>query len=137
MSMAGNDKTKILLIDDNDVSRAMLRFILSSEPGYEVVGEAASGMQGLEMAGSLQPQLVCLDVMMPDMNGLDVLKQIKEQWPRTVVLMVTGSNDSATIQGAVQGGAGGYIVKPFNPAVLLGTVERAIAKGRAFPPGTK
>ena len=137
MSMAGNDKTKILLIDDNDVSRAMLRFILSSEASYEVIGEAASGAHGLEMTGELRPHLVCLDVMMPDMNGLEVLRQIKEQWPQTVVLMVTGSNDSATIQGAVQGGAGGYIVKPFNPASLLGTVERAIAKGRAFPPGTR
>ncbi len=128
--MAGKDKTKILLIDDNDVSRAMLRFILSSEPSYEVIGEAASGAHGLEMAEKLRPHLICLDVMMPDMSGLDVLTQIKEQWPQTVVLMVTGNNDAGTIQGAVQGGAGGYIVKPFNPAVLLGTVERAMAKGR-------
>ncbi len=131
--MPDKEKTSILLIDDNDVSRAMLRFILSSKPQYEVIGEAASGSHGLEMMQQMQPDLVCLDVMMPDMNGLDVLKQIKQQWPRTVVMMVTGSSDSATVLQAVQGGAGGYIVKPFNPPTLLGTVGQALAQAPAAP----
>ena len=131
--MAGNRKTRILLIDDNDVSRAMLRFILTSEPQYEVVGEAASGVHGFNLAEQLRPDLVCLDVVMPDMNGLDVLRQIKLQWPKTVVLMVTGSNDSETVKQAVQGGAGGYIVKPFNPATLLATMAQALAQASAAP----
>ncbi|CAN5495923.1 response regulator [soil metagenome] len=131
--MSDQDKLNILIIDDNDISRAMLRFILSSVQRYKVVGEAANGAQGLAMTEKLHPAVVCLDVMLPDTNGVELLKKIKEQWPEIAVLMVTGSNDADTVRTAVQGGAAGYIVKPFNPATLLGTMEKAEAKLRARP----
>lgn len=129
--MAKKKELTILIVDDNDVSRTMLRFILSSVPHYNVVGEAANGARGLAMVAQFRPDLICLDVMLPDSNGLELLKQIKEQWPQTVVLMVTGINDSETVMTAVQGGAAGYLVKPFNPATLLAIVEKAEAKFRS------
>jgi two-component system chemotaxis response regulator CheY len=131
--MGSQQKLTILIIDDNDVSRTMLRFILSSVPRYEVVGEASTGLRGMALVEQLHPELVCLDVMLPDANGIDLLSQIKQKWPRTAVLMVSGNSDSATVVTAVQGGAAGYLVKPFNPANLLGTVEKAELRLRASP----
>ncbi|MGZ3159909.1 MAG: response regulator [Burkholderiaceae bacterium] len=124
-------KYTILIIDDNDVSRSMLRHILSSDVRYKVIGEAGSGKLGLEMAERHKPHIICLDIHMQDSNGLEILRQIKTQWPQIIVLMVTGNNDRASIVEAGQGGASGYLVKPFNPAGLLNTIEQAIAKVRA------
>lgn len=121
----------ILIIDDNDVSRSMLRHILSSDARYNVIGEAGSGKLGLDMMERHKPDIVCLDIHMQDTSGLEVLRQIKTQWPQTIVLMVSGNNDRTTISEAAQGGASGYIVKPFNPAGLLGTIEKATLKARS------
>ena len=117
----------VLIVDDNDVSRSMLRHVLANEK-YQVVGEAGNGQLGLELAERLQPMLICLDIMMPATNGLDVLKRVKEILPQTEVLMVTGNSDRESVMQAVQNGAAGYIVKPFNPGTLLRTVEQAVQK---------
>ncbi|WP_420475570.1 response regulator transcription factor [Noviherbaspirillum sp. ST9] len=117
----------VLIIDDNDVSRSMLRHILASER-YRVVGEAGNGRLGLELAERLKPNIICLDINMPTPNGIDVLRQVKEKLPQAVVLMVTGNNDRASVTEAMQGGAAGYIVKPYNPTTLLRTLEQAVLK---------
>lgn len=119
-----------LIIDDNDVSRSMMRHLLTAQK-YHVIGEAGKGQIGLALAEKLQPSIVCLDVMMPDLNGLEVLKRIKQQTPDTEVLMVTGNNDRETVMEVLQNGASGYILKPLNPEILLRTVETSVAKVRA------
>lgn len=129
--MDSTGKYTVLIIDDNDVSRSMLRHILSSDVRYKVIGEAGSGKLGLDMAERHKPDIVCLDIHMQDSNGLDILRQIKTRWSQMIVLMVTGNNDRASILEAVQGGASGYLVKPFNPGSLFTTVEQAIAKASA------
>jgi two-component system chemotaxis response regulator CheY len=126
-----NGKYTILIIDDNDVSRSMLRHVLASDVRYKVIAEAGSGKLGLTMAEKHQPDIVCLDIHMQDSNGLDILREIKAQRPKTIVLMVTGNNDRASIEEAVKGGASGYLVKPFNPVGLMKTMEQAISKARA------
>lgn len=126
--MANETKRSVLIIDDNDVSRSMLRFIVSSDKRYDVIGEAASGALGLEVMERSRVDIVCLDINMPDQNGLEILKKIKIAWPRTLVLMVTGSNDRETVLEATNCGADGYIVKPFHPGTLLRTVEQALGK---------
>lgn len=130
--MAGNSGISILIIDDNDISRSMLRHLLNTNK-YHVVGEAGKGQIGLAMLEKLQPNIVCLDIQMPDLSGLEVLKLIKAQSPHIEVLMVTGNNDRDTVMEAIKHGAGGYIVKPFNPEILLRTVEKAVAKVRTQP----
>ena len=117
----------VLIIDDNDVSRSMLRHILANEK-YQVVGEAGNGTHGLELAERLKPRVICLDINMPSPNGIDVLKQVKASLPQTEVLMVTGNNDRESVMEAMQLGAAGYIVKPFNPGTLLRTLEQAVLK---------
>ena len=123
-----------LIIDDNDVSRSMMRHVLNTNK-FKVVGEAASGQVGLELFEKLQPNVVCLDIGLPDRSGLEILKSMKELAPAAEVLMVTGSNDRNSVMEAVKSGAAGYIVKPFNPATLLRTVEQAVAKVVAGPGG--
>lgn len=117
----------VLIIDDNDVSRSMLRHILLASK-YNVVGESGSGRIGIELAERLQPDIICLDIVMPDCSGLDVLKRVKQQRPQTEVLMVTGNNDRDSVMEAARDGAAGYIVKPYNPSTLLRTVEQAALK---------
>ena len=131
--MTSSDAT-FLIIDDNDVSRSMMRHVLMTHK-YTVAGEAASAQIGLELFEKLEPAVVCLDIGLPDRSGLEVLKRMKELAPATEVLMVTGSNDRDSVMGAVQNGAAGYIVKPFNPATLLRTVEQAVAKWQASRSG--
>ncbi len=126
-----NDVT-FLIIDDNDISRSMMRHLLNASK-YHVVGEAGKGQIGLALIEKLQPNIVCLDVVMPDLSGLEVLKRIKAQAPHIEVLMVTGNKDRDTVMEAVEHGACGYIVKPFNPETLLRTVEKAVAKVLAQP----
>jgi two-component system, chemotaxis family, chemotaxis protein CheY len=117
----------VLIIDDNDVSRSMLRHILASER-YRVVCEAGNGRLGLDLAERLKPNIICLDINMPTPNGIEVLKLVKEKLPQTEVLMVTGNNDRESVTEAMQLGAAGYIVKPFNPTTLLRTLEQAVLK---------
>lgn len=119
----------ILIIDDDDVTRLLLRHILDVV-GYAVVGEAVDGLSGLAMAHDLQPDIICLDIVMPIFSGLDVLKDIKAILPRTVVLMVTGNNDRDTVMSALQTGADGYIIKPFDSKKLIQTVDNAFVKSR-------
>ncbi len=117
----------VIVVDDNDTTRAMLRAIMRAE-GIEVIGEAKDGASGLAMIRKLRPNLVCLDVMMPEVDGLEILTQIKAEMPDIRVLMITGSTDRETVQAAVQGGANGYLVKPFNGAKVILAVERALGR---------
>ena len=125
--MSGRKKLSVFIIDDNESTRAVLRMIIHGEV-YEVIGDAANGTSGLERTLKLRPDIVCLDVVMPDMDGLDVLVQIKQALPKTMVLMVSASNDAETVKNAITHGASGFIIKPFNTGTVLDTLEKNAAK---------
>jgi two-component system chemotaxis response regulator CheY len=108
----------VLTIDDNEMTRTVLRAMLFGTP-HHVCGEAANGKAGFELALKLLPDVVLLDILMPDISGIEVLKQLKEAMPQVVVLMVTGERDTVTIRQCVAAGASGFIVKPFNAATVL------------------
>ncbi|HEY5799012.1 MAG TPA: response regulator transcription factor [Burkholderiaceae bacterium] len=124
-------KPSVVIIDDNEMIREALRIMLRSHE-YEVTGEATDGDTGLEVALSKRPDVVCLDVVMPSTSGLDVLKEIKTRLPHTVVLMVTGNRDRETVTSALQGGADGFILKPFNTGTVIDSVKKALAKSRTL-----
>ena len=128
--MATQDRLGVFIIDDNEMTRSVLRMIIQGD-AYDVVGDAANGKSGLERVLKLSPDVVCLDVLMPDSDGLEVLEQIKQALPQTIVLMVTASNDRATVQTALQRGANGFIVKPFNTGIIVDTMAKAVAMLRA------
>lgn len=119
-------RIRVALIDDNDLTRSALRLALPLDV-VEVVAEASSGRQGLELCLRDKPEIVFLDIVMPGLGGLDVLDAIKDALPMTEVLMVTASNDRPTIEQAVRSGASGFIIKPFR----AGTVEDAVRKSIA------
>ena len=121
-------KGRVLIVDDNDMTRSLLRGMLVAE-GWQLAGEASNGEQGLEMALRLKPDVVCLDIQMPKSDGLAVLASLRKDAPNVAVVMVTGSTERETVQAAIGGGAAGYIVKPFNSARVLATLEAAL-KGR-------
>jgi two-component system, chemotaxis family, chemotaxis protein CheY len=123
-----NDRNlKVIIIDDNDVIRELLRITLRSD-GYEIIGEAADGEGGLLMVAKLKPDMVCLDIMMPKISGIDVLKRIKAILPHTAVLMITAKNDLATVKEVLAAGASGLILKPFNTGTVLSTMEKVASK---------
>lgn len=116
-------RISIVIVDDNDMMRAILRSMLRGEE-YEVIGEARNGLVAVNIAERLKPDIVCLDVIMPEKGGLDALCEIKAARPETEVVMITSSADPETVQESIQNGASGFIVKPFNAARVLDTLEK-------------
>jgi len=115
---------KILIVDDNDLIRTLLRGILRAEE-CEILGEAKNGVLALEFIEKTRPDVVFLDVLMPEMDGLETLQNIKQFYPEIIVVMITGSPSKDNVQESIQGGASGFIVKPFNSAKVIETLKRA------------
>lgn len=118
-----------MLIDDNELTRTVLRLALPMET-VEVVAEAGTGRAGLDACLRLKPDVVFLDVLMPDMSGLEILPAILDALPNTEVLMVTASNDRVTIEKSILGGATSFIVKPFSAGAVTDALKRALASQR-------
>lgn len=113
----------VVIVDDNDMMRAILRSILRGEE-YDVIGEARNGVQATELVERIKPDVVCMDVLMPEKNGLEAMSEIKAQRPETEIVMITASSDPETVQDAIQNGAAGFIIKPFNAARVLDVLKR-------------
>jgi two-component system chemotaxis response regulator CheY len=121
--------TRVLVVDDDTLMREVLKALLREE-GFIVVGEAKDGQSALAQIDRAQPDLVCLDVNMPGMSGLDVLKAIKMKCNDCRVVMISGDSSMATVREAVGFGASGFIVKPFK-AGRVGASLRAAMKASA------
>jgi two-component system, chemotaxis family, chemotaxis protein CheY len=128
--MANHESFSVFIIDDNEMTRVVLRMIIQSER-YDVIGDAGTGKSGLERVRKLRPDIICLDIVLPDSNGLELLEEIKQELPQTVVLMVTASHERETVQTALQRGASGFIIKPFNAGIVLDTLEKSVAMHNA------
>lgn len=120
-------RTTILIVDDNDIMRTILRGMLRGDD-YEIIGEARNGAIAVELADRLKPDIVCLDVIMPEKDGLTALCEIKVARPETEVVMITSNADPETVQEAIQNGASGFIIKPFNAARVLDTLEKVAGR---------
>ncbi|PKL59298.1 MAG: two-component system response regulator [Methanomicrobiales archaeon HGW-Methanomicrobiales-4] len=116
----------LLLVDDAAYMRRLVG-IMAKKGGHEVVGEAETGIQAVERYPQLKPDLVILDILMPDMNGLEVLKRIKAMNADARILMCTASEQSSHVQDALDNGAAGYVVKPFTQEELNGKITAALA----------
>ena len=116
---------KILIADDSAFMRTMERQILS-KAGYEVVGEAETGEQAVEKFKSLKPDLVTMDIVMLGEGGITGLKNLLRKDPEAKVLMVSAMGQQGMVVEAIQAGAKGFVVKPFEPEQLLSEVKRVI-----------
>lgn len=125
--MSNQKVLRVFIIDDNETTRTVLRMILTSER-FLVVGEATNGTVGMERAEKLQPDIICLDIDMPGLDGLDVLTKLPNLLPKAVVFMVTASNDKEVLQNARDRGAVGIIQKPFSTASVVDTIREVMSK---------
>lgn len=123
--MQSPSKRTVLIVDDDSMIRQVLRLILR-EAQFTVVGDAADGDEGLAACKRYKPDVVCLDINMPGTDGLSTLQSIKAQLPETIVIMVTGDASATTVREAISKGAAGYIVKPFNAAKVIESIESTI-----------
>jgi two-component system response regulator NreC len=122
---------RILIADDHGVLRAGLRALLNTEPDLEVVGEAASGRETLRLADKLRPDVILLDISMPDPDGIEVTRQLKKMLPGTRVLILTVHEDGSLLQEAIRAGAAGYIVKHAVDSDLTNAI-RTVWRGEAY-----
>lgn len=104
-------ETRILLADDHELVRRGLRGLLESQPGYVVCGEAASGREALEKTKELDPDVVLMDIAMPDMSGLEATREIVSSMPRVKVLILTMHDSEHLIRDVLKAGAQGYLLK--------------------------
>ena len=116
---------RILICDDAIFMRTMIADILTGA-GYEVAGEAESGLQAVERYKALKPDLVTMDIVMPDMGGIDAVKAIIAIDPDARILMCSAMGQQQLVVEAIQSGAKDFVVKPFQPARVLEAVQRAL-----------
>ena len=108
----------VLIVDDSRTSRRILKDILD-RAGYNVVAEAITGKEGVEMYEKLHPDIVTMDITMPEMDGIEALRQIKEAHPEAVVIMVTAAGQKDKMMEAVKIGAAEFVAKPFVEETVL------------------
>jgi two-component system response regulator DevR len=122
---------RILLVDDHEVVRLGLATLLEDIPGVIVVGEAGSAREAMIACERLDPDLVILDIRLPDQTGVDVCRRITERWPHIRVIMLTSYTDEDLIAEAVLAGASGYVLKQVGNEELLRAIE-AVRRGEAL-----
>lgn len=124
------DVLRILLVDDHLLFRKGLARLLDTQPDLEVIGEAADGLEAVERARALRPDLVLMDISMPTSDGFEATRRIKAQMPGVLVVMLTVSGDEADLAEAVRCGADGYLLKDLLPEALFQQL-RGLAAGEA------
>lgn len=122
---------RILLADDHALVRHGFRMILDAQPDMEIVGEAGNGREAVELAEKLQPDLVIMDVTMPELNGIEATRRLISAAPRARVLALSMHKDSVYVREILRAGARGYLLKDSVDADLLAAV-RAVAKGEGY-----
>lgn len=116
---------RILIVDDAAFMRMMIKDILSKN-GFEVVGEAADGVQAIEKYSELRPDLVTMDITMPEMDGITALKEIKKMDTNAKIIMCSAMGQQAMVIDAIQAGAKDFIVKPFQADRVLEAIKKTL-----------
>lgn len=115
-------KNRIIIVDDHPMFRQGLRDVLETDPNLEVIGEAASGESAIQLILDMEPEVVLMDINLPDINGLQVTRQIKTHVPETRFVIVTGYDDVEQAFHAVRAGASAYCAKDITPEALINTI---------------
>jgi DNA-binding NarL/FixJ family response regulator len=122
---------RVVVADDHTIIRSGLRMLLEREAGFEVVGEASDGRQAVEMAESLKPDVIMLDIGMPNLNGIEATRQIVQKLPRTRVVVLSMHSDESYVLKALKSGARGYLLKDSAESDILNAI-RAVSEGKAY-----
>jgi len=124
------DKARVLIVDDHTLFREGMKALLSRQDSVDIIGEAGNGAEGIKKAIELSPDVVLMDLNMPDMTGIEAIKRILEVKPETKILMLTVSEDDEDLFSAVKAGAMGYLLKNVDPERLVNSVHQ-VARGEA------
>ena len=116
---------RVLVVDDAVFMRMTIRKMIEPE-GYEVAGEAGNGVEAVHRYMDIQPDVVLLDITMPEMNGIDALKRIKEFDPKAKVIMCSAMGQQVMVAQAIQSGAKDFVVKPFEKDRVLAAIKRVL-----------
>jgi DNA-binding NarL/FixJ family response regulator len=125
---------RVLIVDDDELMRAGLRGVLASDPDIEIVGEAADGRDAVYRAGKLQPDVVLMDVRMPDVDGITATRQLLEALAETRVMILTTFEDDDYIFGALNAGASGFLLKRTRPEDLIAAIHTIAAGDSLLSP---
>lgn len=125
---------RVLIIDDHSLFRSGIRLVLQRQDDFELVGEAGSGLEGVKDAKRLNPDVVLLDLHMPDMSGLETIPLLKDEAPNAQIVMLTVSEDAEDLLEALRIGARGYLLKNIDTDFLLQSIRRAAAGESVMSP---
>jgi len=118
-----SEQIKVLIVDDHPVFRQGLRDVLETDPNLNIIGEAADGEVALEIVPEINPDVILMDINLPTMNGLQVTRKIKGQFPHIKVIMITGYDDAEQVFHALRAGASAYCPKDITPEALIGIIN--------------
>jgi two-component system response regulator DevR len=121
---------RLLIIDDHEMVREGLKAMLTAEPDFEIVGDAANAEQTFELLERLRPDVILLDIRLPGVSGIDVCRTVTERYPETAVIILTTFTDETLVAQCIQAGARGFIVKDIERFDLKRSI-RAVARGEA------
>ncbi len=129
-----SDKLRVLLVDDHVIMRVGLASVIASETGMEVCGEAGTGEEAIAMYRSLQPDVVIMDLRLPDMSGVVATEQIRRDFPKAKIAIVSTFAKEDEVYAAVSAGARGYVLKTLQCDTLIEVIRTLAAGGRYMPP---
>ena len=118
-----SEQIKVLIVDDHPVFRQGLRDVLETDPKLNIIGEAADGEVALEIVPEINPDVILMDINLPTLNGLQVTRKIKGQFPQIKVIMITGYDDAEQVFHALRAGASAYCPKDITPEALIGIIN--------------
>jgi two-component system response regulator NreC len=117
------DEVKLLLVDDHEVVRTGLRMLLENQPNIKIIGEASTGLQALEMVDELMPDVVIMDITLPDISGIEATRRLRQSHPDLPVVALTIHEDEQYFFEMLQAGASGYVPKRAAPEDLLNAIQ--------------
>jgi DNA-binding NarL/FixJ family response regulator len=121
--MASDLPIRVLLVDDHQMVRQGLIFFLSTQPGIQVVGEAANCDEALQKVEALQPDVVLMDIVMPECSGIEAIQAIQQRYPDIDVIVLSSFVDDDKVKNAIQSGAAGYLMKDVDPSELATAIK--------------
>jgi len=125
------NKLRILLAEDHETVREGIKLLINSQPDMEVIGEANNGSVAIKQVQALAPDLLVMDISMPELNGLKATKKLKHLHPKIKILMLTRHTDDGYLQQLIQAGASGYVLKQSAPTELINAI-RTVAQGNSY-----